>query len=345
MFCVECGREEELIGSLCRECYSKKHSIVSLADHVDLTLCAHCSAMESEKGWKDIGSIREAVEAAVERALNLSKDARVTDLKVQVSQKDERNFQADVEVLLSVEGKEFERKLATIVRLKRGSCPECSKQKGSYYEAILQVRRPGRSLPERTDAEVERFVKDRVASIRKSSREIFLSKVERVKGGLDFYFSTIPAARTIAREIEDSMCAEYKESSSLWGRRDGKEIYRMTFMVRFQGFAPGDVIEHDSELYYVTGMSRGMVRGVDIAKGEERAIRLKDPGGGCSLVRPRSEILKAVVVADRGEELQILDPETMKTLDVRKPPGFSRKGEQVRLVKTNAGPFVLSDSW
>ena len=344
MFCVECGREDELIGSLCRECYSKKHSLVLLADHVDLTLCAHCSAMESKKGWEDVGSMREAVERAVEQALNLSKDARVTDMKVQISQKDERNFQADIDVLLSVEGKEFERKLGTIVRLKRGSCPECSKQQGRYYEAILQVRGPGRSLPERTEAEVERLVKGRVSSMRKSSREIFLSKIERVKGGLDFYFSTIPAARSIARELETSMCAEYKESSSLWGRRDGKEIYRMTFMVRFQGFAKGDVIEHDSELYYVAGMSRGMVRGIDLAKGEERAIRLKD-SGECSLVRPSSEILKAVVVADAGDELQVLDPETMKTLDVRKPPGFSRKGEQVRLVKTKAGAFVLSDSW
>jgi nonsense-mediated mRNA decay protein 3 len=300
--------------------------------------------MESEKGWEDVGSMREAVEAAIEQALILSKGARVTDTKIQVSQKDERNLQVDVGLLLVIEGKEFERKLSTIVRLKRGSCPQCSKKQGNYYEAILQVRGPGRTLPELTETEVERFVKDRVASLRKSSRDVFLSKVERVKGGLDFYFSTIPAARTIARDIENSMCAEYKESSSLWGRRDGKDIYRMTFMVRFQGFAPGDVIEHDSRLYYVKGMSGGMVRVVDVEKGEARAIRLKDPGE-CTLVKSRSQILKAVVVTDRDEELQLLDPETMKTLDVRKPPGFSRKGEQVRLLKTSTGAFVLSDSW
>ena len=344
MFCVECGREDELIGSLCKECYSKKHSLVSLADHVDLALCAHCSSMETKKGWEDVGSVREAVEAAVRQALELSKGARVTDLKVQISQKDERNLQADVDVLLSIDGEEFERKLGTIVRLKRGSCPECSKKQGRYYEAILQVRGRGRNLEERTEKEVERLVKDRVASMRKSSREVFLSKVERVKGGLDFFFSTIPAARALAREIENSMCAEYKESSSLWGKRDGKEIYRMTFMVRFFGFSPGDVIEHDSKLYYVNGMSRGMVRVVDIVKGEEHSIRVKEPGE-CSLVKPKSAILKSVVVSEGESELQVLDPETMKTLDVRKPPGFVRKGEQVRLVKTNAGAFVLSDSW
>jgi nonsense-mediated mRNA decay protein 3 len=344
VFCVECGREDELIGSVCKECFSKKHPLVSLADHVDLTLCAHCSAMETEKGWQDIGSMREAVESAVERALVPSKGASVADIKVKISQKDERNLQADVDVLMSVEGKEFERNLSTIVRVKRGSCTECSKQQGSYYEAILQVRGPGRSLPERTESDVERTVRDRVAAMRKSSREVFISKMERVKGGLDVYFSTTSAARSIAREIENNMCADYKESSSLWGRRDGKEIYRMTFMVRFQGFSRGDVIEHGSQMYYVLGMSHGMVRAMDLVKGEEKSLRLKDPGE-CALVRPRSEILEALVVTDSSDELQVLDPETMKTIEVRKPPGFSRKGEQVRLVKTKAGPFILSDSW
>jgi len=55
--------------------------------------------------------------------------------------------------------------------------------------------------------------------------------------------------------------------------------------------------------------------------------------------------LKAVVLIDKDQELQVLDPETMSPLDVKKPVGFSRKGEQVRLVKTKVGAFVLSDSW
>jgi NMD protein affecting ribosome stability and mRNA decay len=86
------------------------------------------------------------------------------------------------------------------------------------------------------------------------------------------------------------------------------------------------------------------VHGIDIEKGEERAIRLKD-AGECMLVSPKTKILKAVVVVDSEGELQVLDPETMKTIDVRKPHGFSRKGEQVRLVKTKAGAYLLSDSW
>jgi nonsense-mediated mRNA decay protein 3 len=344
LFCVECGREDELIGSVCRECFSKKHAIATLPDHVDLTLCAHCSSMETPKGWKDVGSVREAAEEAIRSSLALLKTAKVSEMKVELKPNDERNLQATVGLIISAHGAEFERHLSTIVRIKRGSCTECSKKQGSYYEAILQVRGPERTLPEKTEDEVQRIVNERVASMRKTSRDVFVSKTEQVKGGLDFYFSTIPAARGIARELGDSMCAEYKESSSLWGRKDGKEIYRMTFMVRFQGFAKGDVIEYESKMYFVTGMAKGMVHGIDIRTGEERSVHLQDPAE-CMLVQPRSKILKAVVVAESKDELQVLDPETMNTLDVRKPNGFSRKGEQVRLVKTKAGAFVLSDSW
>lgn len=344
MFCVECGREGELIGSLCVECYSRKHVQVSIPEHVDVTLCAHCSSVETDKGWRDVGSVKEAAEMAIERSLVAPKGARVSDMRVTLVERDERNMEAQVQVLVSVHGHEFPRELSTMVRLKRGSCPECSKQQGKYYEAIIQVRGAGRSLPEHTQKSIGRLVRDRVASMRKSSREVFLSKVDEVKGGLDFYFSTIPAARTVAKELQDSLCAEFKESSSLWGRRDGKDIYRMTFLVRLPGFAIGDVVEFEGKDYYVRGMSRGVVHGIDLKTGEERAVKVRE-SGKCALSATSASIQRAVVLLEKEHELEILDPETMSPVDVRKPGGFSRKGEQVRLVKTNLGTYVLSDGW
>jgi nonsense-mediated mRNA decay protein 3 len=249
-----------------------------------------------------------------------------------------------VQVLLSVEGHEFERRLATIVRLKRGSCQECSKQQGKYYEAILQVRGPERTLPSETEADIERLVSSRAASMRKSSRAVFLSRTERVKGGLDFYFSTISSARTVARELQDSLCAGFKESSSLWGRRDGKDIYRMTFLVRLPGFSKGDIVDHQGREYLVRGMSKGVMHGIDIKSGEERSMAVKEPADFL-LALPKTRILKAQVLAESDRELQVLDPETLGQMDLAKPQGFRREGEQVRLAKTKLGAFALSDSW
>ena len=344
MFCVECGKEGELIGALCRECYSKKHVQPSIADHVDLVMCAHCQSMLTDKGWEDVGSIRHAAEDAVEGALVLPKDAKVSDFRVHLTEKDERNLEARIEVMLVVQGHEFTRELGTIVRVKRGSCTECSKQQGKYYEAIVQVRGPERTFPKQLEGEVERTVRVRVGAMRKSSREVFLSKVEKVKGGLDFYFSTVSSARSVSRDLQEAYCAEYKESSSLWGRRDGKDVYRMTYLVRLPAMFKGDVVLYEGREYYVRGMSRGMLHGVDLLTGEERSIRFSDRTE-CSLSQSKPAIVNAVVLTEKERELQVLDPETMKPLEVRKPRGFSRKGDQVRLVKTKLGTYVLSDSW
>lgn len=344
MFCVECGREGELVGSLCVECFSKRRASASIPDHVDLSLCAHCSAMETDKGWVDVGSIREAAVYSVERALVLPKGARLSEARVHLSEKDERNMEAKVDVIFSLEGHAFQRALSTIVRLKRGSCTECSKQQGRYYEAILQVRGNERELDSAVERSIQTLVTERVASMRKSSREVFISKVAKVKGGLDFYFSTIPAARNVARELQETRCAEYKESSSLWGRRDGKDIYRMTYLVRLPGFGRGDIVLHQGHEYYVRGLSKGVVHGFDLVSGEERAIKIKD-SDTCALSADKGRVQKALVLSESPREVQLLDPETNSPVDLKKPGGFSRKGEQVRLVKTKRGTYVLSDSW
>jgi nonsense-mediated mRNA decay protein 3 len=344
MFCVECGREGELIGSLCVECYSRRHAAASLPDHVDLALCAHCSAMQTDKGWEDVGSVREAATLAVEHALSLPKGASLSEARVRLAEKDERNIEATAEVSFTLEGHEFERELRTIVRLKRGSCTECSKQQGRYYEAILQVRGQERDLDKPAQRAIQDTVAERVSGMRRSSREVFISKVEKVKGGLDFYFSTTPAARSIARELQETLCAEYKESSSLWGRRDGKDIYRMTYLVRLPGFGRGDVVLYQGREYYVRSLSKGVVHGFDLVSGEERVIRIKD-SGTCSVSAEKGKVQSALVLSESPRELQVLDPDANAPVELKKPGGFSRKGEQVRLVKTKRGTYVLSDSW
>ncbi len=344
MFCVECGKEGDVVGPLCRECYAKKHITVSLPDHVDLILCAHCSSMHREGRWEDVESVKQAAETAVEDALAVPKGVSVRDVRVRTEEKDERNLKAQATVLLESQGVEAERELATIVRLKRGSCTECSKRMGSYYEAVLQVRGHGRALADSDVAEVGGFVSERLDSMRRDSRSVFLTKVERVRGGLDFYISTAHAARALARELQERRCAEYKESSSIWGKRGGEELHRMTFLVRLPGFGPGDVIEADDRDYYVRAMAKGVVRGIDLASGEVRDIKFKD-AAECAVVARGASVRRAVVISEGEAELQLLDSATLKQVDVRKPPGFSRKHDQVRLVKTKRGFFVLSDSW
>lgn len=344
MFCVECGSEGDLIGALCEKCYSEKRVWAKIPDHVDLASCAHCSKFLIDDAWSAIDSVRDAIQRVVETSITVSKGAKATSVKVSLDERDPRNLDAEVEVEISAEGRVFHKSVRTTVRLKGGSCTTCSKQQGNYFEAVLQVRGDERTMDRPTLERIQKVVAERVATMQKTNASAFISRVENVRGGLDFYFGTIPSARILARELQDSLCADYKESNSLWGRRGGKEIYRMTFLVRIPSFVPGDVVEFESKDYFVRGMAKGHLRLTDLATGEERATKLNAPVPAHN-VYPASRIASAVVLLETEHDIQVLDPVTMATLELRKPKEFSRRGEQVRIIKTNLGTYALSDDW
>ncbi|MBE0517964.1 MAG: hypothetical protein IH630_01905 [Thermoplasmata archaeon] len=345
MFCVECGAEDcEIVDSLCRECYAKKHVWATIPDHVDLIICAHCSHVEIEGRWKAVDSMKGAMESAVIGSISIPQDSKLVDTRVTLRENDPRNFLAQVNITLASRGANFERAISTLVRFKRGSCNECSKKMGNYFEAILQVRGTGKTMDDEMEQELNTFVTGRMKSMKGNSRDLFISKIERVKGGLDFYFSKPQPARNVARELQDTRCAEYKESSSMWGMREGEEVSRMTYLIRMPGFDKGDIIEYDSKDYFVRSMSKGSVHGIDLKQGDSRPLKMKDASDFRLSVRA-SQIRSAIVLIETDKEVQVLDPETMIPLDLRKPVGFVREGEQVRLVKTRLGVYVLSDSW
>ena len=55
-----------------------------------------------------------------------------------------------------------------------------------------------------------------------------------------------------------------------------------------------------------------------------------------------SEIIKDMVVVSKGEnEIQVLDPDNLKTVDVLLPPGLKINGESVAIAKCEAGYFFI----
>ncbi|UCF08288.1 MAG: hypothetical protein JSW28_00950, partial [Thermoplasmata archaeon] len=56
MFCVECGREDELYQGLCRDCYLSKHRFITIPKTIDAEICPHCGARRKGKKWSFAGS-------------------------------------------------------------------------------------------------------------------------------------------------------------------------------------------------------------------------------------------------------------------------------------------------
>jgi len=227
MFCVECGREGPTYGGLCSTCFGERHTLLRPPERVDIPQCVHCSRFLIGKGWAEV-PLEEACRAALLEKSRLDKEVRKVSLAPTFRHEDERNLLVAVKASLAVEDFLVTRRFETKVRIQGATCPACGRRRGMYYEAILQFRASTGRLPEDLAAEASRYVEDAVAA----DPNQFITKVETVRGGLDFYLSSNAQAKTIAKAYRD-WGAETRASPKVYGQKEGKELYRVTYLVRF----------------------------------------------------------------------------------------------------------------
>jgi nonsense-mediated mRNA decay protein 3 len=108
----------------------------------------------------------------------------------------------------------------------------CNRRRSNYFEGILQVRAEDRPLTEEERGRLVAFVQDAVARRSAKGEEVFISRVEDVRGGADVYLSSNTVTRTIARELADAFRGTVGSSPKLFGRKNGKDLYRVTYVVR-----------------------------------------------------------------------------------------------------------------
>jgi len=227
MFCVECGREGPTYGGLCSTCYGKRRTLLRPPERVDLLQCVHCDRFELDKEWVEV-PLEEGCRVAILSKSRLDKEVRKVTLTATSRNEDERNLLVAVKASLSVEDFFVTRRFETRVRIQGATCPACGRRRGMYYEAILQFRASSGRLPDDLAKETSRYVEDAVAA----DPNQFITKVESVRGGLDFYLSSNSMAKTIAKAYRD-WGAETRSSAKVFGQKEGKELYRVTYLVRF----------------------------------------------------------------------------------------------------------------
>ena len=68
-------------------------------------------------------------------------------------------------------------------------------------------------------------MQDAVGKRAAKGEEVFVTKVEAVRGGADVYLSSNTVARTIARELADTFHGTIGSSPKLFGRKAGKDLF------------------------------------------------------------------------------------------------------------------------
>ena len=234
MFCVECGRDGPTVDGLCPGCFRKRNPIVRPPEAIDAVVCIDCARIETGGKW-----VRVELETAIpmllkERVPTDPRATRVTFTHVSRAE-DGRNFGLSVKAAARVSDVEIVESFRTRLRVQQGLCPTCNRRRSNYYEGILQLRADDGALAEEERGRLVGFVQDAIARRSAKGEEIFVSKVEAVRGGADVYLSSNAATRTVARELADAFGGTVGASPKLFGRKKGKDPYRVTYIVRVPG--------------------------------------------------------------------------------------------------------------
>lgn len=339
MFCVRCGKEGPTYESLCQECFLANNRFTKVMEHVDLFRCYHCQEYQWHNKWQR-WSLDEAVREVAKRSLEVRKGSELLKVQTEVNAADEKNFH--VHMIAEVEHGDLDirEENRTTVRLKNTVCPRCSKIMGSYYESIIQVRGRDRKLTDQQKQQILDELQGRVMEAQEENREMFISKVEEVPGGFDAFLSAISMGRSVSKELADRYGAEVKESSTLVTQKEGKDVYRVTYLVRLPSYLRAEVILYKDMPHQVASITSTTTKLINLKNHEPINVpnsELRE----AKVIGKHDDILEAVILTEGPRELQLLHPKSYKTADIKKPQTFHTAGDTVHIFLFEEEMYLL----
>lgn len=312
------------------ECWLDGRRLTALPHHVDLPVCTNCGEFGFGDRWLK-RDLAVAVQDAAVNALSAIKDVNVVAVSTDVDCQDPYVYVVQVRSTCDVMGYEAEDEASTIVRIKNNVCRRCSRMLGSYYEAILQIRTGSKDLSPQLREETLALVENSVARQAANNRQLFITKMELVTGGVDVYLSSMSLGKSLAKELSDAYAAETKESPKLVGQTtDGQDMYRLTYLVRLPDYHVGDVIITNKRYCKLLRVSSNGGRALDLMNFRESAIH-KQNMTSIKVYERADELREATVISNSGTEIQVMHPDNYSTIDLKVPEGACI-GETVKVV-------------
>lgn len=344
IICPKCGNEvDKLFDGRCKACFFENFQLAEIPLVLHAKICATCGARFNKNKWTNIGNLEDIVMNTVEDALLIHNDVENIEIYHEPRQLTPHMYRVKIEVNASIMGEPLHQELKTEVRVTREACDTCSRIAGGYFEAIIQIRATNRQpSPEELQKcmQITNEVIDRMQ--KKGDRFAFISNSGEDKDGVDLYLGSTTTSRHICREIESYLGGSSTESPTLHTRKEGKDVYRVTFSMRLPQFSSGDIIEVKGRVVEIRKFGKN-VTGIDLNSGS-RFLSSPNEVKEATLIGKRSTAPKAVLVAIENDELMVLDPETFETVTIKKPVLLNAEaGDEISVINTSQGLVALPE--
>jgi len=317
LFCPECGREtSEFYDNRCRDCFQKSVTLLECPPVIKIRICPVCGAYHTAGKWIEAPGMKEMFLSEISRSVKAHPDAKDIKLDFYEEELDPSRYLVHISISAVISGLDISATADTEIRIKRDTCDACSRIAGGYYAGILQLRADHRHI---TEEEIERCIQladhrlNKLTS--KGDRFAFISKIEELKEGVDLYIGSISACKQVGNAITKELGGTSAISSSLVGKKDGEDLYRVTCAVRLPEFVRGDVVSMLGRVIEVTHQDK-QIHGTDLSDGVKASFDAAVPA---VRLGSRAGAVTAVLVAIEKDTVQVLDPETYETVLLKAP--------------------------
>jgi nonsense-mediated mRNA decay protein 3 len=283
--------------------------------------------------------MEEVVESAVESSITPAKEVSGLSISVQQKQRDKSLYDLDITVTGIVIDIPFTEKYQSVLRVSRNVCDRCCKYTGGYFEAIIQLRAKNRQPSDEEVNAAKEMVSKNIRSMQEGNRDAFISKIEEVKGGIDFYLSTQGSGSIIAKLLQSRFGGSHQVSAKIAGMKAGVDIYRVTHLVRMPEYRPGDVLKYKNKDYVVKNTNDRTASITSIQNLETFSISHTELDDS-KIIFKKEDIQEAVVVYVASDTVQIIDPENSKAVDVPLPRGY-KPGETVKIARSEGRNILI----
>ncbi|MCX8166651.1 MAG: 60S ribosomal export protein NMD3 [Candidatus Micrarchaeota archaeon] len=206
--CPICGRSDVTIlpnSNICVNCYNPE---IKIKEKLDIYVCPSCDKYLYGK-WKTLNEI--AFKKFLKNKLKL-KNGNIEEFDLN------NKF---ITVSMTLNDVKFKTTRKVNFNLKKLLCSDCSRKSSGYYEAIIQLRGNNK-------LKLEKKFNKITSGLEKMT---FISKIIKLKNnaGYDIYVGNKQKVFELLNKLE----LRFKTTRKIAGRIDGNDVYRTTFLVRF----------------------------------------------------------------------------------------------------------------
>ncbi len=341
--CPKCGLPVE--EGLCRQCTLDSTKLISYPDMVEVVICSVCGSRQTKGKWMlpESRPIEELVSSAAVNSLYLHSEFARPDIEIDIRKVGATRYLAKMDINGSFQGLSINEQCEIPVWIRLVACERCSRMAGKYFQSTVQLR--GNTIRSMSGKEIDECKKIAISMAESGyhggDQLSFIQEMKEVKGGLDIILGSTQLGRRMAKAFQERFGGRLLETCKLVGKKDSRNVYRSTLLVRFPKLKRGDIVSFRGSLSFVSGFD-GKTTFITSLQEGRRSSMSEENSETIEILGNKADALKAMVITKDNDVLEIMDPETFKSALASRPKDMQvEPGEEVDVVRTANGFIVL----